>query len=222
MKKFCKRIKKFWVRRKISISLLFLGLLLAIFYVMNEVKGIFEIRNEYILIITALIIFWYTTETFLLRKEAQRNTKISVEPILVIDGYAIGDLDISNIGNGPALNIEVKISQFHETGGYTYLQNFLREKSDYIYNLQKNKSTTIFTNNKLFLDYLSASKPNFKYGIKNNFAIIFSYNDMFSNRYQSIIRLKKIDKHRFLLKQTLFGSFETGELMQFPKNLISP
>lgn len=199
-----------------------LFLLISLFIFLNTVYSYFDINlADYILVITALIIFWYATETFLLRKESQRNTLISVKPILVIYNYAIGDLHIGNIGNGPALNIEFRISQFHQSGGYTNLRNFLHDISDKIFSLKKGEDWQIDVDNNLFLDYLSATKSDFQYGIKNNFAIILIYNDMFNNRYQTIVRVYKVKDNYFVLKQTLYGSFESGELMKFPKYIIS-
>ena len=188
----------------------------------ENINSYFDINlADYILVITAIIILWYATETFLLRKEAQRNTLISVKPILVIYNYAVGDLHIGNIGNGPALNIEFRISQFHQSGGYTNLRNFLRSISDKMYNLKKDEDWHIETDNDLFLDYISTTKPDFQYGIKNNFAIILVYNDMFGNRYHTIVRVYKVKDNYFVLKQTLFGSYESGELLKFPKYIIS-
>lgn len=201
-------------------SILFL--LIIAFIILNEIYSYFYINlTDYILITTVIIILWYATETFLLRKEAQRNTLISVKPILVIYNYAVGNLHIGNIGNGPALNIEFRISQFHQSDGYTNLRNFLRSMRDNIYNLKKEEDRHIEADNDLFLDYLSVNKPDFQYGIKNNFAIILIYNDMFGNRYQTVVRVNKVKDNWFVLKQILYGSYKSGELLKFPKHIIS-
>lgn len=216
-----KKIINFLYRVRIIIILIVIFVIFVILHTCTKIE-----LNVYILFITAIVIFWYSYETFLVRKEAQKNTILGVKPILVIYWYhpigPNGELEIGNIGNGPALNIEFRISQFHNSGGYTNLRSFLTIIDNNIYHLKKDEKTKINVDSDLFNDYFSATKPEFVYGIKNNFAIILSYNDMFNNRYQTIVRVYKTEENFYLFKQTLFGSLETGELLKFPIHIITP
>ena len=121
----------FFKQFKIILILSFIFIIFAIINIITEIE-----LNIYILLLTAIIIFWYSYETFLLRKESQKNTVLGVKPILVIYRYNTigpnGELEIGNIGNGPSLNIEFRISQFHHSGGYTNLRNFLTQVDDNI------------------------------------------------------------------------------------------
>jgi len=57
--------------------------------------------------LTGAIIIWYTWETNLLRSEAQRQIEIQLRPfVVVIPGNK--KFRISNIGNGPALNVSIE------------------------------------------------------------------------------------------------------------------
>lgn len=213
--------------RKVRITLTFFALLFIIFLIINELKQIIDLDlGNYVLIFTGLIILWYTIETFLLRKEAQRNTLNSVKPILVVDKYFPGGaLTIINLGNGPALNIESRISYFHETGGYTYLQEILQNTEASYYHISKKDQKNISISKDKFKEYYSGIYTNTGTGIGSSFAIILIYNDMFNNPYQTVVRVE-VNKdvsnlpENCLFKQTLFDSYESGELVRFPKHII--
>ncbi len=63
-----------------------------------------------ILAITAVIIFWYTVETYWLRRESQRQTELQLRPFVVLEAVrqieGVG-FQVKNIGNGTALNIRI-------------------------------------------------------------------------------------------------------------------
>jgi len=58
-------------------------------------------------LLTGLIVLWYTYETKLLRSETQRQTEMSQRPFVVaklVDDH----FEVSNLGHGVALNIRIK------------------------------------------------------------------------------------------------------------------
>ena len=69
-------------------------------------------------VITMATLIWYTVQTFLLRKAAQRQNEIAVMPVLVLEFESeeralaglmkLEDLQLRNIGNGPAFNIQME------------------------------------------------------------------------------------------------------------------
>lgn len=72
-----------------------------------------------ILFFTALILVYYTYETYLLRKEANYQTHLGVRPLVkMFRNKRIEDdpteIYIQNIGKGPALNIEIRISELQK------------------------------------------------------------------------------------------------------------
>ena len=113
-----------------SFSFIFLLFLYSMFVLF------FSSFSNWILFITFIGIFWYTLETVKLRKETRFSTELSNRPLITIDLDRIPELDIGgssvaglavspdsvdliplyhyiykisvvNIGNGPALNIQI-------------------------------------------------------------------------------------------------------------------
>ena len=58
-------------------------------------------------LLTGLIIIWYTYETKLLRSETQRQTEISQRPFVVAK-LADDHFEVGNLGHGVALNVRIK------------------------------------------------------------------------------------------------------------------
>jgi hypothetical protein len=77
-----------------------------------------EVINTVVLFVTAVIIAWYTVETYKLRRETVRQNEINLRPYLVPsfpetrEGYK---LEVKNIGNGTATNIRINIPPMNFT-----------------------------------------------------------------------------------------------------------
>jgi hypothetical protein len=220
--------KKIKLSKKLLVifKLTLLSLVLVLIATNEFFNFLSESTNYYVLILTGIVIFWYAYETYLLRKEAQKNTINSVKPILIVDRYLFGGaLEVINVGSGPALNIESRISYFHGTGEYTRLQEILKETESNYYHIAKNTKKNISINREIFEDYYSGIYNENGVGIGNSFALILTYNDMFGNKYQTVVRVevnRKVENlpENCLFKQTLFDSYDRGELVRFPKNVI--
>jgi hypothetical protein len=60
-----------------------------------------------ILALTAVVIGIYTTETYKLRQEAQRQTELQLRPLVIFEPAEGKDFQVRNIGNNTALNVRV-------------------------------------------------------------------------------------------------------------------
>ncbi|MDU0459623.1 MAG: hypothetical protein RW306_12930 [Geobacteraceae bacterium] len=61
-----------------------------------------------VLIITGIIVLWYTCETMLLREVSNRQYRLQLRPFIIAKyNYINGWVDVTNIGNGVALNVRV-------------------------------------------------------------------------------------------------------------------
>ena len=72
--------------------------------------GLYLKSSNIILFITALIIFWYTLETYKMRKAMSESTEFSTKPILILHiDLNLSDtktsISIENFGNFPAYNV---------------------------------------------------------------------------------------------------------------------
>ena len=89
-------------------SIIYLIILLGIYL---PITIYFFIREPYsftpqtiAIILTGVVIIFYTWETYRLRKESQKHTEILVQPYIIVYSKNVS-LIVHNIGNGPALNI---------------------------------------------------------------------------------------------------------------------
>ena len=169
--------------------------------------------NSFVLLITGIIITWYTIETRKLRIEAQKTNKYSFRPIIVakyITSESMGrrELKIMNIGKGPALNIEFRISQIHKEGGYTNLRDLApHEKFNNLSADEKQDIRRITT----IGSYSKAEGSDFINGIKNKFAIIFTYEDIAGFKYQTTTLIEVV-KGAPIIKKTITAEYDTGVL----------
>lgn len=218
-----KKRKKFsqWLKRRTTIDfsdwgviVLFILGLFAIFYfgwgtdLPNRISVI-------VLWFTAIAILQYTKETYWLKQVSIKQLNYQKRPILKIlsHGEWACSFMLKNIGKGPALNIELRISQIHPNGGFTNLRNLAEDGRRELFNLGENEeqSTTSFC--EIIDDYRKAEKPDFSYGVKGVFAVIATYEDINRNFYYTISLLKvRPERDDYILKTTKTGHYKSGEL----------
>lgn len=59
------------------------------------------------IILTGIIVIWYTVETKMLRFETQRQTEVSLRPFIVFE--ILNDhFSLRNLGTAPALNVKIR------------------------------------------------------------------------------------------------------------------
>ena len=78
----------------------------------QHLDGIYKVA----VILTFVVIVWYTKETYQLRKEMVRQNRLSLRPIVVPVFTSLGSLtiNISNVGAGCALNVRVSAVRIAE------------------------------------------------------------------------------------------------------------
>lgn len=211
-----------WLKNKTTIDfsdwgvlILFLLGLFVIFYFINY-ADVGSIISSIVLWFTAIVIIQYTKETYWLKQINIKQLNYQKRPILKIttDGDWACSFMLKNIGKGPALNIELRISQIHPNGGFTNLQNLANDSQRKFFNLGDGEaqSTTSFC--EILDDYIKAKKDDFLYGVKGVFSIIATYEDVDRNPYYTIILLKIITEssERYILKTIKTGNYKSGEL----------
>ncbi len=172
---------------------------------LNNFEIISAIINSVILIVTAIIIYKYTCETNLLRK-------LSARPVLkIINTKSNGSFNIANIGKGPALNVELRISQVHKNGGRTNLRNLLEnEEQRHFINLGENEEVNTKGEGTTY-NYIKADKQGFEHGEKDFFQIVATYCDIYNKKHYTVALFKVIGQD-YILKKTFVGEYNGSNL----------
>lgn len=155
----------------------------------------------------------YTLETKKLRVEAQKTNKYSFRPVIVTKHITSEyggrrDLKIKNIGKGPALNIECRISQIHKDGGYTNLRDL--NPNEKFNNLSADEVQTIRRVTTID-QYSKAEESEFKHGATGKFAIVFTYEDVVGFKYQTVTLIEIISGTP-VIKTTITNEYDSGNL----------
>jgi len=80
----------------------FLVLIVGTYFVSKDVI----VTETATVILTGVVLIWYAWETNQLRRETQRQTEIQLRPF-VIFRFENEVFQVSNLGNGPALNVRI-------------------------------------------------------------------------------------------------------------------
>jgi hypothetical protein len=127
-----------------------------------------------ILAITAYWIIKYTRETQSLRELAVQQRVDSVRPIVTFQVVGPYKVAIANIGKGPALDIEFRLSQIHETGGLTNLRNLIvQDEVRDLLNLGESERAPLpSSGSETIRQYALAQEPDWAWGQRGVFAVI--------------------------------------------------
>jgi len=94
-----------------NVSIIILGIILTVFYfiLLKWLHNSIEAINSSVIFLTLLILIWYTYETRNIHLTTKRQVELQFKPILAIELIEEPDLalNIINVGNGPAFNIEI-------------------------------------------------------------------------------------------------------------------
>ncbi|MDP3985999.1 MAG: hypothetical protein Q8P77_01035 [Candidatus Veblenbacteria bacterium] len=213
-----------WLKQKTTIDFsdwlvatLFILGIVAILYLggTNDIKSAISAS---VLWFTAIVIIQYTKETHWLKQVGIRQLEFMKRPVIVIskdEVYGPYSVSLKNIGKGPALNIELRITQLHHSGGYTNLGNLDDGDFRRLFNLGEGDNESTGLMDKIHT-YVEAQGDGFKLGVRDAFAIIATYTDIGNKSYYTISLMKVVPKeHNYTLKTTKTGSFETGELEKY-------
>ena len=80
-------------------------------------KGTWDYISTIAIVVTLVVLIWYTCETYRLRKAAQRQNEISVMPMLAVVNESSPDRSsreavLKSVGSGPAFNLSIDRRQF--------------------------------------------------------------------------------------------------------------
>lgn len=97
------RSSKFWIFSSLYLGSLACGFLLSSNW---DLADRITLIQTIAVILTGFILIWYTWETAQLGKETRDQTETQLRPFVVLKPTQDG-FEISNIGNGPAINVHV-------------------------------------------------------------------------------------------------------------------
>src|SRR5215510_3734605 len=69
-----------------------------------------NLLNDIILLGTALVLIWYTYETYKLREAAEKQIELQQSPLVIIEAQRPDALTVLNIGNSAAINIKIGVA----------------------------------------------------------------------------------------------------------------
>jgi hypothetical protein len=200
-------------------TVLALDMLVAIVFLSTTFSSV--ISNT-LIFLTGAVVTWYTYETYLLRKEAQINTAISIKPIVVLDeeecqGFQVG---LHNVGQGAALNIEMRIAQFHKSQpGYTNLRKVSLDINNYA-TLAPLAMKKVMTDSRVMAPYVKAEGDDFKYGVRDRVAFILTYDSVRGDRFCTVVKGNVWNGTHILWKNAITADYSTGNLPTAPTHII--
>jgi hypothetical protein len=148
-------------------------------------------------------------------KESRNFRKDSVRPIIVFEVIAPYNLAIRNIGKGPALDIELRLSQVHQNGGLTNLRNLIEEDRErHLLNLAENENLELGGSNNIRA-YALAQDPAWQWGHRDVFAVIATYYDIHRHPYYTAALVRTLPngtERMLVLKSTKTAFFGSGNI----------
>jgi hypothetical protein len=153
-----------------------------------------------------------------LKKLALENFKMRVDsfrPVTVFEVTGSRTFSIRNIGNGPALDVELRFAQLKEDGHLINLRNFFEKaKEQHLMNIGSGRSVPANGGETVY-DYLRADKPDFRSGVQNLLAILATYMDINGNPYYTLALFESVEQKGervAILRRTKTGSYDSGEI----------
>jgi hypothetical protein len=175
------------------------------------------LANVIVLAITAYWIVQSTEETRRIREDAYQQRIDSFRPIVTFEVADADDykLALKNIGKGPALDAELRISQILLNGGLTNLQNLLvREDERNLINLGEGQRVPLGGAD-ILRKYALALDPSMKWGQPGVFAVVCTYSDINRLPYYTIAIVRTIENgpvRKLVLKNTRTASYTSGTI----------
>lgn len=168
-----------------------------------------------VLAFTAYWIVIYTRETQGLREDAFQQRIDSFRPVIVFQLAGPYKFAIHNIGKGPALDIELRLSQVHPNGGLTNLRNFIGEDVERnLLNLGENGRAELGGSDNVRA-YALAQAPEWRSGQRDVFVAIATYSDINRRPYYSVSLVHTIQsgaERRLVMKSTKAAYYGSGNI----------
>jgi hypothetical protein len=153
-----------------------------------------------------------------LKKLAIENSRMRVDsfrPVTVFEVTGSRTFTVRNIGNGPALDVELRLAQLKEDGHLINLRNFFESANEkHLMNIGAGRSAPANGGETVY-DYLRADKPDFRSGVKSLFAIVATYRDINGNPYYTLTVFESVEQKGErvpILRRTRTRSYDYGEI----------
>ena len=153
-----------------------------------------------------------------LKQLAIENSKMRVDnfrPVTVFEVTGSRSFSVRNIGNGPALDVELRLAQLNEDGRLMNLRNFFEKANEqHLINIGAGRSVPA-NGGETAYDYLRADKPDFRSGVENLFAIVATYMDINGNPYYTLALFESVEQKGErvpILRKTKTRSYDSGEI----------
>ena len=173
------------------------------------------LANVIVLAVTTYWIVQSTVETRRIREDGSQQRIDSFRPIVTFEVAEDYTLAISNIGKGPALDAELRISQILLNGGLTNLGNLLvREDERSLLNLGESQRVKLGGAD-VVRRYAFAVDPSMKWGQSGVFALVCTYSDINGLPYYTVSLVRSVEngaERKLVLKNTRTASYKTGTI----------
>lgn len=176
-------------------------------------------------VFTGVTVFIFLFQLHLLRLQTQiidTQTQDTIQqridnfrPIIVFEVVDPYKLAIRNIGKGPALDIELRLSQVHQNGGLTNLRNLVTDDVQRdLLNLGESERIEL-SGADTIRTYAFAQAPEWQWGQRDVFAAIATYSDINRRPYYTISLIRTFPngaERKLVLKNTKTANYESGNI----------
>lgn len=218
------KFKKWWKNYfiidffdSVNLLLFITGTYLLVWMLQNSIIKIPDFATAEILFLTFIAILQYTKETYWLKQVQQKQLDHERTPIIVISKGNKGEyasFKIKNIGKGPAINVELRISSINKNGGFSNLMDLADDSMRHSLNLFAGEEISTEQFRERLREYTGPGGSN---NIEDYvFAIIATYESVTRDPFYSMSLFKVMplpsDKREYILKTTKFADYKKGSL----------
>jgi hypothetical protein len=136
-------------------------------------------------------------------------------PVVVFDVAGQYKLGIKNIGKGPALDIELRLSQVHPSGGLTNLRNMIDGDAERnLLNLGESDRIELGGSDTIRA-YAFAQEPDYRWGERDVFAAIGTYADINRRPYYTLSLVRTFpngSERSLVMKSTKTAYYGSGNI----------
>src|ERR1700722_8956097 len=147
------------------------------------------IANKLLIIVGASAAMFTAGQLYILKQSADQAASERIDsfrPVIVFELAGPYKFAIKDIGRGPALDIELRLSQIHSNGGLTNLRNMIGNEADRnLLNLGQGDGIELGGYDNVRA-YAFAQGEEWKWGQKDVFAAIATYSDINRRPYYTL------------------------------------
>ena len=169
-------------------------------------------------VIFALQLYLLDRQTHIINIQTQDAIQQRIDsfrPIVVFEIAGPYKLAIRNIGKGPAIDVELRLSQIHRNGGLTNLRNLITNAATRnLLNLGENDRTELGGSDNI-RSYAFAQSPEWQWGQRDVFAAIATYSDINRRPYYTVSLRRTLPtgaERQLVLESTKTADYESGTI----------